>query len=177
MLNPFSLKRAAIDDLLEIQSISRRTFYNTFAAFNTEADMQHYLEHDLSLEQLHREMQDPQTEFYLAFSEGTTSIGFLKLHHGVPQTAPFAGSALEIARIYIDVPYFGSSLAPQMMQLAYDRADERHCRYVWLGVWEHNPRAIRFYEKQGFRAFGTHDFILGSDRQTDILMALPRTSI
>ena len=42
--------------------------------------------------------------------------------------------------------------------------------YVWLGVWEQNPRAIRFYEKNGFVPFDTHVFILGEDKQTDILM-------
>lgn len=39
-----------------------------------------------------------------------------------------------------------------------------------LGVWEHNHRALRFYEKNGFIAFGTHIFQLGNDQQTDILM-------
>ena len=42
--------------------------------------------------------------------------------------------------------------------------------YVWLGVWEENPRAIRFYEKNGFVAFDKHIFRLGDDEQTDIMM-------
>ena len=41
---------------------------------------------------------------------------------------------------------------------------------MWLGVWEYNPRAQRFYEKNGFRAVGSHVFQLGEDAQTDILM-------
>ena len=49
-------------------------------------------------------------------------------------------------------------------------AQGRKASYVWLGVWEHNHRALRFYEKNGFTAFGTHIFQLGNDQQTDILM-------
>ncbi|WP_243428090.1 GNAT family N-acetyltransferase [Clostridium rhizosphaerae] len=44
--------------------------------------------------------------------------------------------------------------------------------YIWLGVWEHNVAAIRFYEKQGFVKFDTHIFKLGDDEQTDNLMKL-----
>jgi len=41
---------------------------------------------------------------------------------------------------------------------------------VWLGVWEENPRAIKFYKKNGFVEFDKHTFVLGEDEQTDILM-------
>ena len=46
-------------------------------------------------------------------------------------------------------------------------------KYIWLGVWEENPRATRFYQKNGFVAFGKHIFKLGDDEQTDILMKRP----
>ena len=39
-------------------------------------------------------------------------------------------------------------------------------------VWEENLRAIRFYEKNGFKTFDKHVFRLGSDEQTDIMMKL-----
>ena len=29
---------------------------------------------------------------------------------------------------------------------------------VWLGVWENNFKAIRFYKKYGFKKFGQHSF-------------------
>jgi ribosomal protein S18 acetylase RimI-like enzyme len=32
---------------------------------------------------------------------------------------------------------------------------------VWLGVSSRNPRANRFYEKQGFRVVGTKTFAMG----------------
>jgi diamine N-acetyltransferase len=56
------------------------------------------------------------------------------------------------------------------MQSCLDYIQQQGCDTVWLGVWEHNPRAIAFYEKWGFEKFGAHDFLLGTDLQTDILM-------
>ena len=44
--------------------------------------------------------------------------------------------------------------------------------YIWLGVWERNFKAIKFYERFGFKKFGEHEFVLGDDVQTDWLMAL-----
>ena len=51
-------------------------------------------------------------------------------------------------------------------------AREKNKDYVWLGVWEENPRAINFYKKNGFVAFDKHLFQLGNDLQTDIMMKL-----
>lgn len=33
-----------------------------------------------------------------------------------------------------------------------------------------NPRAIRFYEKNGFTAFDKHIFKMGNDEKVDIMM-------
>jgi ribosomal protein S18 acetylase RimI-like enzyme len=56
------------------------------------------------------------------------------------------------------------------MEACLNFAKDAGHKVAWLGVWEHNPRAIAFYEKWGFKQFGTHPFLLGKDLQTDILM-------
>ena len=42
---------------------------------------------------------------------------------------------------------------------------------LWLGVWEHNQRAISFYGQCGFRVVDSHTFLLGTDPQRDIIMS------
>lgn len=49
-------------------------------------------------------------------------------------------------------------------------AKENDFKVIWLGVWEHNQKALRFYEKMGYEHFGEHTFLLGDDVQTDYLM-------
>ena len=41
---------------------------------------------------------------------------------------------------------------------------------LWLGVWEDNARAIRFYEKMGFKAVGEHKFMVGKNVRRDLVM-------
>jgi ribosomal protein S18 acetylase RimI-like enzyme len=94
--------------------------------------------------------------------------------HAVPAPPAVTGPApLELVRFYVDRPWHGSGVARAMMSACDDEARRRGARTLWLGVWEHNPRAIRFYEKCGFVDVGSHKFVLGDDEQTDRLMARP----
>lgn len=52
------------------------------------------------------------------------------------------------------------------------RIVQNHFPRLWLGVWERNERAIKFYEKKGFNSFADHIFTLGNDAQRDVLMEL-----
>ena len=168
--NPI-IQRATETDLSDLQSISILTFCQAFAQFNTADDMQLYLENCLSIEQLNKEMATDASSFFLAKIEGET-IGYLKLNCYNSDQNDLEGQGLEIERIYVVEEYHGTGIGQELYSLAVERATETHATHLWLGVWEHNPRAIRFYEKLGFEPFGTQQFILGKDIQTDILMRL-----
>ena len=47
---------------------------------------------------------------------------------------------------------------------------QRGSTTAWLGVWEHNPRAIAFYRKWGFTPVGEHCFAVGDDPQRDVIL-------
>ena len=47
---------------------------------------------------------------------------------------------------------------------------EYHKTKIWLGVWEHNPQALRFYEKRGFVVTGAHEFYTGDVVDKDLIM-------
>jgi ribosomal protein S18 acetylase RimI-like enzyme len=49
-------------------------------------------------------------------------------------------------------------------------AQEKRKQNMWLGVWEKNLAAIRFYERNGFYKIDEHIFRLGDEDQTDHLM-------
>ncbi|CAM6209294.1 N-acetyltransferase domain-containing protein [Enterobacter intestinihominis] len=56
------------------------------------------------------------------------------------------------------------------MRMCFAEFEAKGSDVVWLGVWEHNPRAISFYHKLGFTEVGEHIFQVGSDPQRDIIM-------
>jgi ribosomal protein S18 acetylase RimI-like enzyme len=57
------------------------------------------------------------------------------------------------------------------MQRCLGEAASRRRRTIWLGVWERNARAIAFYRRWGFADVGSQPFRLGTDLQTDRVMA------
>lgn len=158
-------------DLGLLRKIACDTFYETFSAYNTDEDMQHYLENDFSKEKLQSELNNPESEFYFArIGDGIT--GYLKVNTGNAQTEQQAGNTLEIERIYVSSQFHGKQVGQLLCEKAIGLARNKHADFIWLGVWENNPRAIRFYEKNGFVPFGKHLFRLGDDEQTDVLMKL-----
>jgi ribosomal protein S18 acetylase RimI-like enzyme len=168
-MNSIEIHKVAENQLLELQRISRQTFYEAFSAVNTEDDMAMYLEHSLSIEKLSAELSNENTEFYFA-QLNEQIIGYLKFNLGEAQTDLQDEQALEIERIYLLIKYAGMGVGQLLMEKAYQVAQIKKVKYIWLGVWEHNTRAIQFYKRNGFSEFGSHMFKLGNDDQRDILM-------
>ncbi len=157
-------------DVKALQFIARQTFAAAFADQNSEENMQSYLTENLSAEKLLSEINTPGSEFYLA-RDNNQLVGYLKLNFGQAQTDLQDPKSMEVERIYIMPNYYGKQAGLQLLDFALARARTMKMERVWLGVWEQNHRAIRFYQKHGFKEFARHPFVLGNDVQTDLLMA------
>lgn len=165
------IKRVSSEDISQLQQIGRTTFYETFSAENSEENMTRYLEESFSTERLNNELNNKDSEFYFALLDNKI-IGYLKLNSGESQTELKDNKALEIERIYVLKEFHGKKVGQALYEKAISIAKQKNAVYVWLGVWEENPRAISFYKKNGFVEFGRHKFVLGGDVQTDIMMRL-----
>lgn len=163
--------RVTLLDIDQLQKIGKQTFLETFSSGNTEENMIKYLVEGFSLEKLKTELNDKNSEFYFA-KLGENIIGYLKLNFGQSQTELKNDSALEIERIYVLKEFYGKKVGQTLYDKAIQIAQSKNAEYIWLGVWEENPRAINFYKKNGFVEFDKHIFKLGNDEQTDIMMKL-----
>lgn len=161
-----------IADFEELRTISIRTFSETFAAENTEEDMQQYLAENFSQEKLMAEVTNPDSAFFLAKDEKGNVTGYLKLNFNTAQTELREKNGVEIERIYALKEFHGKNLGKLLFGQALTVAHARKAAYIWLAVWEENARAIAFYTKNGFVAFDKHFFRLGNDVQTDLMMKL-----
>jgi ribosomal protein S18 acetylase RimI-like enzyme len=163
------IRRITLDDIVPLQEIARQTFYETFSETNTEENMSKYLEDGFATQKLIEELNNEHSEFYFAISDQNV-IAYLKLNFGNSQTELQDDPSLEIERIYVLKEYHGKKIGQLLYEKAMQVAEEKNASYIWLGVWEENPRAIRFYQKNGFEAFDKHIFKLGDDDQVDIMM-------
>ncbi|WP_267403149.1 MULTISPECIES: GNAT family N-acetyltransferase [unclassified Chryseobacterium] len=164
-----TIKKASTAELEIIQKLGRETFYETFAPHNSEEHIQEYLEESFTSEKINNELNNPDSQFFIAY-EKEEPIGYLKVNSGKAQTELQDKSSLEIERIYVKSSHHGKKVG----QLLYDKALEialnENKKYLWLGVWEENLRAVNFYKKNGFIEFAQHIFRLGNDEQTDLMM-------
>lgn len=165
------IRKVTIQDVDQLQKIGRQTFFETFSEANTGKDMNKYLEEGFSLKKLTAELNNEDSDFYFAVLENNV-IAYLKLNFGKAQTEIRDDKALEIERIYVLQEFQGKKIGQLLYRKALQTAKQKMMDYIWLGVWEENPRAIEFYKKNGFVEFDRHIFNLGSDEQTDILMKL-----
>lgn len=165
------IQQVTLNEITLLQKIGKQTFFETFATGNTEENMTNYLAEGFSIEKLTAELTDPNSAFYVAWHENQV-IGYLKLNFGAAQTELKDDKALEIERIYVLKAFHGKKVGQILYEKAIQIAKYMNVAYMWLGVWEENPRAIHFYKKNGFIEFDKHIFRLGDDEQTDIMMKL-----
>ena len=170
-MDNITIVRVTPEDVFALQDISRITFDETFAKDNSAENMARYIDEGFSIPRLMTELNTEGSEFYFAQKHQQT-IGYLKINFGGAQTELRDDSALEIERIYVLQAYHGQKVGQLLYDKAIDIAKNNNINYIWLGVWEKNPRAIRFYEKNGFVAFDKHIFVLGDDPQIDVMMRL-----
>lgn len=164
-----TIRKCAQEDVGALRAISRKTFQETFAGYNAPSEMQAYLDRAYEIEKLRGEIQNEHMQFYFLYFNGVLA-GYLKLNEAPAQTEFQDNDALEIERIYIAREFQGCGLGRFLINKAVETARARRKRYVWLGVWEKNKKAISFYQKHGFYKIGAHSFFVGSDEQTDDLM-------
>ncbi len=165
------IKKVDEADITSLVLIARQTFDHTYRHLNDPAHFETYMQTAMSDEQIRKEVRHPDSLFYIVQAAGDI-VGYLKLNRQAAQTEEGMDDALEIERIYVIESMKGQGLGARLIQKAREVAIEEGCTSLWLGVWDQNHAAQGFYSHQGFQAFGTHDFMMGPDRQTDILMKL-----
>ena len=163
------IKKCSLDDILDLQKICQQTFYETFAEQNSEEDMRKFLDEAYSEKKLKSELENEESETFLA-AENQKILGVLKINTGNAETESGFQNSLEIQRIYVLKEAKGLGVGTAFMNLAEKKARELGVSFIWLGVWEKNFPAQKFYTDKGFRKFSEHTFVLGGDSQTDFLM-------
>ena len=165
----FHIVGVGLEDLQVLKSLSRRTFHATFGHLNSPENMQLFDVLHFTDERLRSELLNPDSTFFFA-KLGDDVLGYLKINQNNAQTILPNEAGIEIERIYVDQALKGRGIGKAFIEKTVSLAKKAGAKYIWLGVWEHNTTAIRFYEKNGFLIYDRHIFKLGNDEQTDLLM-------
>lgn len=157
-----------LDILVQLE---QQTFTETFDGVYTPEDLRAFLLDKKSKEVLAAEMNAPGALFFLVWYEQQPA-GFLKLnlHKQPDNNGPLPAPVIEVEKIYVLQQFQGMRLGKLLIEHSFQVARDNKAKTIWLGVWEHNHKAIRFYQQQGFEKFGEHIFQIGNQADTDWLM-------
>jgi diamine N-acetyltransferase len=164
-----NLRRGTPADAAALADLAARTFRETFESDNSPEDMAAHLALAYGVPQQTGELSDPAYITLLLEDEAHLAAFAQVRQNETPACIP-EGPAVELYRFYVDRPFHGQGLAQRLMTAVRETARDLGAHILWLGVWENNSRAIRFYTKCGFRDVGAQIFVVGSDPQTDRIM-------
>lgn len=162
-------KKCGLSDLDKLVAISKKTFIEAFEKDNNPDDFKTYLDLAFTTSTIKKQLENPDSTFYFVLKDAFL-IGYLKLNTNNAQSELQDNNSIEIERIYVLKEHQGKQFGRQMLRFVFDIGVKKKKTYIWLGVWQKNLDAIRFYEKHGFQKFDTHPYYIGSDKQTDWLM-------
>tara|TARA_R110002167_G_scaffold206691_4_gene410733 strand:- start:452 stop:985 length:534 start_codon:yes stop_codon:yes gene_type:complete len=155
-----------LDDLLHI---SKKTFVDAFEKDNAPDDFKTYINDAFDRDKIERELRDIDSDFYFAFVDDVLA-GYFKLNQNGAQTDIRHAESIELERLYVLDTFQGKKIGQWMLDEIKKIATVKGKQFLWLGVWEKNTDAIKFYQRHDFTKFGTHPYYIGKDEQTDWLM-------
>ena len=165
------IRSAIPGDAAQLAGLAESTFRATFGAANTEANLSLHCESSYGAEIQLAEITDPQMHTFVA-EDNNSLAAYAQVRRSKPPQCVKGQFPIEIQRLYVNSSYHGRGLAQALMAECLAYARSLRSEVVWLGVWEHNPRAVAFYRKCRFVEVGEHIFRLGDDPQRDIIMAI-----
>jgi len=166
----FEFLKATTQDVGQLADIAVRTHIETFASDNDPVEFQRYLDEAFNDEKLRQLLAESNYHVWFLMLSGSVA-GYFALRDTPVRYPVIRGEhPVEIERFYLDAQCQGLGLGRKMMDFCWERARALNADSVWLGVWENNIKAQRFYEKLGFQVVGEHDFWVGNDCQKDWLM-------
>jgi ribosomal protein S18 acetylase RimI-like enzyme len=174
MFEQCRIRAATPVDAEPLAALAERTFRDTFANDNSPDDIEAYVRDSFSLARVRAELADDANTFLLAFADGEEQPdGYAKLRTGTTDPSVTGLDPVELQRLYVDQSAIRRGVGAALMRASLDAARSAGYRTLWLGVWERNARAISFYKRWQFETVGDHEFRLGADDQTDLIMARP----
>lgn len=164
-----TIRPITANDLTTLRELAMQTFRETFGHHNSEEELQDYFNTAYSLDTLREELQNTESQHVFVLVDNVLA-GYLKVNVGMAQTEQELPNAFEVQRIYILRQFQGLGLGRYLFEYALSLATKTTCQWVWLGVWEHNKKAQRFYSHYGFERFSEHRFDVGGKVDCDFLL-------
>lgn len=169
-----TIRVAGAADAAALADLAAVTFPLACPPHTTAAAIDEFLRDVLSERNFEEYLADPD-RVVLVVEDGGMLLGYTMLVFGEPTDADADAAVgirptVELSKFYLRPEAHGGGAAATLMGATLDAARGRRAAGVWLGVNQLNARAIRFYEKHGFRVVGQKRFLVGGEYESDFVL-------
>jgi diamine N-acetyltransferase len=154
------IRLAEVSDAGLLSVLGAVTFYEAYYEQDDPPDLAGYILQTYEVNRIRLELEDPGSVYFLLFFEGK-AVGYAKLRLNSSVECVPNKNAVELQRIYLVERMFGRGIGDRLMGHCLSFAERNGATQLWLGVWEENRRAQKFYDKHGFYQVGTVTFPYG----------------
>ncbi|MFY9635093.1 MAG: GNAT family N-acetyltransferase [Cellulosimicrobium cellulans] len=169
-----TIRKATTDDAGALADLAAVTFPLACPPSSSPEDIATHLANTLSEDHFRGYLTDPNTLILVLDVEGVLR-GYSLLVNRQAQDPDVAealtlGPSIELSKCYVHPEHHGLGAAAELMHASLEAATAAGAAGIWLGVNSQNARAVRFYEKSGFRKVGSKSFRLGTTVEHDFVM-------
>ncbi|MBP9068636.1 MAG: GNAT family N-acetyltransferase [Bacteroidia bacterium] len=139
-----------INDAKLISQLAIQTFHESHGTSASEKDIDEYTSLRLNVDVFKQELSDPKNTFRLVFLNDVP-VAFSKIIYDAPNPKINDAPVCKLEKIYVLKEYYDQKIGKPLFDLNIELAKQNKQKGIWLYVWTENKRALRFYEKQGFK--------------------------
>ncbi len=141
----------------EFENLAKESFLDAHGKSAPKEDLEEYLQNKYTKNALSADLKEEGNAYFFAGDhEGLK--GYLKLGFDKAFPPKINTNFSKLDRIYIHKTAYGTGLSEFLLQESIRIARQQNQKGIWLATWVENKRAIRFYEKHGFRVVDAYDF-------------------
>jgi ribosomal protein S18 acetylase RimI-like enzyme len=160
-----TIRKATEEDITILAALGTTTCYEAYFELDPSADLADYCARVYSVENVRSEFEDVNSTYLIA-EVNERAVGFAKLRENNVVECMAGKHAIELHRIYLLERMKGSGIGRQLVERCCQIGREKGYDSLWLGVWEQNIAAQKFYQRLGLTNVGTTNF---SDGKNDFI--------
>jgi diamine N-acetyltransferase len=169
-MSQLKIRKATLADLQVICVLAITTHYEAYFQLDPSDELADYCLRFFNLEMVRKELENPKLTYLIAEFEGN-AVGFAELREGKKIECMEGKNAIEIQRIYVIEPMKGKGIGKALIEKCCEIGREKGYKTIWLGVWDKNVEAQKFYQKIGMENVGLTDFSDGKNEFLNFVFA------
>jgi len=163
------IHKAETADAKLVSVLGTVSFYEAYFEQDSAHDLANYINESFEIEKIRTEIEDKNVAFFIIYLN-EKAVGYAKMREDSKVDCITNENSIELQRIYIIERVYGKGIGENLLNHCLETAKKQGFETLWLGVWEENKRAQRFYAKHGFKRVGELKFPYGESVGTNFVL-------